>query len=77
MQRAAVDPEGAGQLGLSATYTPLGALSLEGKSEWQALKVIRIPVPVFVLEYILTYEKRYVLLLSKYFCKWNYLCIFL
>ena len=77
MQRAAVDPEGAGQLGLSATYTPLGALSLEGKSEWQALKVIRIPVPVLVLEYILTYEKRYVLLLSKYFCKWNYLCIFL
>ena len=33
----------------AATYTPLGALSLEGKSEWQALKVIRIPVPVFVL----------------------------
>jgi len=54
MQRAAVDPEAAGQLGLSATYTPLSALSLEEKSEWQALKVIRIPVPVFVLEYILS-----------------------
>lgn len=77
MQRAAVDLEGAGQLGLSANYTPLSSLSLEGKSEWQALKAIRMPMPVFVLEYILMYEKRYVLLLSKYFCKWNYLCIFL
>ena len=77
MQRAAVDLEGAGHLGLSANYTSLNSFSLEGKSEWQALKAIRMPMPVFVLEYILMYEKRYVLLLSKYFvngiiCAYSY-----
>lgn len=77
MQRAAGDHEGAGQLGLSANYTPPSSFSLEGKSEWQALKVIKMLMPVFVLEYILMYENRYVLLLSKYFGKWNSLCLFL
>lgn len=55
--------------------TLLSTLSLEGKSEWQALKAIRMPMPVFVLEYILMYEKRYVLLLSKYFVN-GIICVY-
>lgn len=74
---AAVDPKGAGQLGLSANYTSLSSFSLEGRSEWHALKAGRMPMCVFVLQYVLKCEKQYVLLLSKSFCKWNYLCIFI